>query len=481
MIRYICASDLHFGASSSLLTHVNPHSKQIDPQKPSPVLVYWVKILKELVRRNNKPNEKPKLILNGDILELALCNTNEAAMSFERFIELLYPADETPEEWLFDTQMYYLPGNHDHHLWETARETQYVNYIQSEKFKNESYLPIPWHTTTMFENTDGVPAFFLNKLLQRKSAYKSLNISTIYPNFALKTANGQKAVIFSHGHYIESIYTLMTELKTMIFPDRRRPEQIWDLEAENFAWISFFWSTMGRSGEVGKDIELIYNKMQDPKALRKLTDNLARSLAERMTRNSIAEAATFRILSLGFAHIFGRLAASERGVSDVVLDEKTQKGLQDFMEIPLNLQIRTELNGQVPPNLAFVFGHTHKPFERMITYKGYPQAVKVYNEGGWVVDTIVPQPLHGGAIVLIDENLDMASLRMYNETNFGAFLVEAKYEGEEHNPFFQKLQANFEPQDDMWTGFAQTLQREIQVRQDLLRYEIQMRSAKENA
>ncbi|WP_051203248.1 metallophosphoesterase [Hugenholtzia roseola] len=480
-IRYICVSDLHFGASSSLLTQVNPFSRQIDPLKPSPALVYWVKALKEVVQKNNQKNGnkgiKPTLILNGDILELALCNTNEAAMCFERFIELLFPAEENPQEWLFDTQMYYLPGNHDHHLWESARETQYVNYIQSEKLKNEPYLPIPWHTTTMFDNSEGVPVFFLNKLLQRREAYKSLKVSALYPNMGIKTANGQKAIIFSHGHYIESIYMLMTELKTMIFPDRRKPEQIWDIEAENFAWISFFWSTMGRSGEVGKDIELIYNKMQDPIALRKLTDNLAQSLADRLTDTMVTEFAASKILGTAFGYLFGKAASSERGFSDQILDEKTQKGLKDFIEIPLNLQIRGELSGQIPTDLTFIFGHTHKPFEQMITYGGYPQGIKVYNDGGWVVDTVKTQPLHGGAMLFIDENLDTVSLRIYNENNYEVHLAEAKYPNQPVSPLYEALQNVVNPQDDLWRGFGETLAQEIKVRQDLLEYEIKMRSA----
>ena len=42
----------------------------------------------------------------------------------------------------------------------------------------------------------------------------------------------------------------MTTLKNLIFPklETRHPK-IWDLESENFAWIDFFWSTLGRSGE----------------------------------------------------------------------------------------------------------------------------------------------------------------------------------------------------------------------------------------
>ena len=65
------------------------------------------------------------MILLGDILELALADDNVAAMVFWRFLDLAMP----PGRELFE-KIIYIPGNHDHHLWESARETQYVlNYL----------------------------------------------------------------------------------------------------------------------------------------------------------------------------------------------------------------------------------------------------------------------------------------------------------------------------------------------------------------
>ena len=34
-----------------------------------------------------------------------------------------------------------------------------------------------------------------------------------------------------------------------------------------------------------------------------------------------------------------------------------------------------------------------------------------------MVDTLDPEPTHGGAILLIDENIEAVSVRMYNETD----------------------------------------------------------------
>ncbi|MGO9175038.1 MAG: metallophosphoesterase [Desulfobaccales bacterium] len=264
-IRYVCLSDLHLGAELSLLTGLKADSTtgkpqvdakgqaQVDPLNPSLVLVELMNCLRSLIKDQSR---KPTLILLGDILELALANDNVAAMVFERFLELAMAAGGE----LFE-RMVYIPGNHDHHLWESARETQYVsNYLAHTRPQDD--LEIPWHTTNIFMDDDPnrqVPCFFLNGLVHRYDRLKNFNINTVYPNYGLR--QGQRFVIFHHGHFVESIYKLMTTLKDCIFPQQRPTEmKVWDLEAENFAWIDFFWSTLGRSGDWGKDVEIIYRQ-----------------------------------------------------------------------------------------------------------------------------------------------------------------------------------------------------------------------------
>src|SRR5205807_8784895 len=46
---------------------------------------------------------------------------------------------------------------------------------------------------------------------------------------------------------------------------------------------------------------------------------------------------------------------------------------------------------------------------------GYHRPLWIYNTGGWVVDSLKPAPLQGGAVILIDEALNVASLRVYNQ------------------------------------------------------------------
>ncbi len=121
-IRYVCLSDLHLGEEDSLLTGVDAETGMCDPlEGPVPVLDGLADRLGELI---DGQEQRPTLILMGDALELALATDNVAAMAFERFVKSTFV-----EQRLFDGILY-VPGNHDHHVWESARETQYVqNYL----------------------------------------------------------------------------------------------------------------------------------------------------------------------------------------------------------------------------------------------------------------------------------------------------------------------------------------------------------------
>ena len=92
-IRYVCLSDMHLGEEDSLLTKLTP-SHKIDPTNPSPVMTKLVECLENLILKTNDGAEKPTLVLNGDILELALAYTNEAAMVFQQFVKLAMPPDK---------------------------------------------------------------------------------------------------------------------------------------------------------------------------------------------------------------------------------------------------------------------------------------------------------------------------------------------------------------------------------------------------
>jgi hypothetical protein len=289
-------------------------------------------------------------------LEFALAEDNVAAMVFDRFVDLAFDRADP----LFDDTIVYVPGNHDHHLWETARERQYSAYVTS--VPPGQPLDPPWHVTRMFEEAAGnvLEAELLNALVRRRVG-EHLKVKIVYPNFGLTSRDGSKTVIFHHGHFVESLYRLMSLLRGGIFPRQQARSEIWDWEADNFAWIDFFWSTLGRSGSAGQDVGLVYDMLQSGPAINRVARNLGR-LADRGAprwRGFAADA----IVRLTAHFVADRVKRRERFEPTTTLSQRGQAGLQSYLVGPLLRQLQTEHPGASDGAVTFVFGHTHKPFE----------------------------------------------------------------------------------------------------------------------
>lgn len=459
-IRYVVFSDMHLGAENSILTNLAKDSVETDNTRAGAALIKLVECLREVISKN-KGTRKPTLILNGDIVELALTTTNNAAMAFERFIELVMPGNGND---LFGNEVFYMSGNHDHNLWERSRNAYYQDYL--ETLKAGEAIRDEVHCTNLF-NPERIPVRFLNALFTRYAHLQHVNVTAAYPAHGLVSDDGNKCVVVCHGHYVESMYSLMTTLRNRIFPDRGLPQTLEELEAENYSWVDFFWSTLGRSGSVGKDINLIYDKMQDPDQVKILLENIAGSFTENK-KHRLARWLDEKLLEEVLNLTVGRMASNERNEPEVVLTPDATDGLKHLMEHYILNHLREEL-GKVPADMAFVFGHTHKPFQQLINYAGYSAPVKVYNGGGWVVDTLEQQPLHGGSVVLIDENLDIATLQMYKEGK-SAVTVESL---PDHNggisDFHRQIEVMVNMQAEPWAGFAATVGSEVKLRHEDLK------------
>jgi hypothetical protein len=452
-IRYVCLSDLHFGAENSVLTQLAPGSVECDPHTVSPVLEQLVSCLGELIGRNEEPRPKPRLILCGDILELALANDNVAAMVFEHFIELIFPEVGEP---LFEDVIYFVPGNHDHHLWEAARERQYAEYVRLRPLNQD--LEIPWHTTRMLTDKDPQPvdAELLTTLVRRNPRAQAASVRAIYPNLALLSPDGKRSVVFHHGHYLEAMYRLMTTLKNIAFPERPHPETIWDVEAENFAWVDFFWSTMGRSGAAGADVGLLYASFQSQVAMDRIADNISKGVARHLPGPLPVRWLESLVVHPALRNLARKVGEMERSQPQVPLTPPVQAELQAYLDGPLRLQFMAE-RGEMPEQLTFVFGHTHKPFETFVPNGDYGH-VDVYNTGGWVVDTLRTAPLQGGAAILISEELETLALRFYNQSDnsseYRVTLAHADPAGPAHSAFFLRLQGMIDFTKPPWSVFS---------------------------
>ena len=470
-IVYVCLSDMHFGEEDSLLTNLRAGYSDIDTSEPSPVLKQLVKCLEFLISRNQR-RKKPKLILNGDILEMALCSTEEAAMAFERFIELTMKKDKE----LFDNKILYIPGNHDHHLWETAREKQYVDYIRKSKKKQ---LDTPWQVTNLFvaKGRGAVPSSFLTTLVHRR--FPKIVIEIAYPNLGLLNQDSSRCVVFHHGHFLDPLYRLMTTLRTLAFPERREPSTIWDVEAENFAWIDFFWSTLGRSGQAGEAIERIYEKMYDPKQFKRFLHDFIDNVDHKYNLPGIDLLANRVLKSMASAFVENQVKVLERKDVKEPLSSKIKDGLRWYIDGVLREQIRGELDRKVPSDVTFVFGHTHKPFSHTIEKEESFKPINAYNTGGWVVESVKPELFHGATVLLVDSALNCTHVRLYNEqvnpSSYAVTVEVSPREREQVNPLFNRISSLVDPAAEPWGTFSTLVSEETQIRRQNLERRIQAR------
>ncbi len=462
-IRYVCLSDTHFGEEDSLLTRVND-DRTVDTSAPSSVLEALAGCLRALLR-DNPPGSPVTLILNGDILELALQEVHEAILVFGHFISLVMP----PGRELFD-EIIYLPGNHDHHLWETSRETQYLNYIR-DKLKPDQPLQPPWHTTKVFMDMRGEDRLVNHTLTVAAHRFGGLapgapEILTAYPNYGvLRTGPaGARAAVFHHGHFIEAIYSAMSAAASYVLPGYQWPLDIYTLEKENFAWIDFFWSTMGRSVP---GVEQIYESTEDPRKLRALTDHLSNSIARRrpVPQRWLEGPLLKKMLR---KHVVNRLAGQQErqqvggAAAGPPLTPESRTGLESYLQRYLRTQMETEA-GLVPETLTFVFGHTHKPFEDALTV-GSLGTLPVFNSGGWIVESAEAVPVRGGAVILIDDDLNAVSLRIYNEGDYMARVEEPRRPGEEHTDLYKAVKHNLDTYQAPWIQLKQCVEEEVDKR-----------------
>ncbi len=479
--NYVCISDLHLGARYSILSSRDAlHRFNVD--QASDCLLELVEAL-----RNYIPDvfgdELPTLVLLGDLVDFDFASLTDIVRSMNVLVEALFDPDKPA---LFHKDIILVPGNHDHHFWQTEKDALFLERFQG--LKRGPAERIPYQTTDLFRQSS-LSSSLLNELPHAKK--HGLNFELRYPNWGLwqagKGSERDKQVIFHHGHYVEPLYRMVTTVN-QIMSDIDDPD-IEELERQNGGWINFFWSSLGASPAQRDNTVMLFDIMQNPAATYRYSQRLAALVSDYLSRQSgtspsntlINNLSLEKVLTGIFSATLGKGFQAERANSHKTLSQDGWEGLDWYLSKPLRQQILADAPppkmghrkgaGLVEADTTFVFGHTHKPFQDTVGVHGYRQPVKVFNSGGWVVDQPDFSPAQGGAIVFVDSDLNVASLRLFQApvngemppvTAVGSHLGERA-----DNPLLQRMQDNID--QGHWQVFQESAclamqQRAMEVR-----------------
>ncbi len=405
MLRYICISDLHAGALSSFLVdREGAQDKEPDPTSTSPVTRDFAAAMKTFVGAAiGGATDKPQLVLLGDVVDLQFSDRAHATQNALTFLSALNQTG------VFADDVLATAGNHDHALWSDARLALEAEAIPRGKdglsFRSD---------TLAFAPTEGADSRLLTALL-KEANFGSVDFR--YPNIGLQNEKSGPTVVLHHGHFVETPYRLISDIKDAFNEEKRPNISAAELSSENAGWIDFFWSTTGDAG-LGLTADRLYQDILTTEGYRnrskKWAAKIGKALSEGlpMSGNLTLQSILKVVAQVGLDVTVGNYRDTERYA---VVDSLTHEGFQgvaDYIDGPIAGQIKDEEKGDVE-DLTFIFGHTHKPFSDRVRNKSFRNAAKVYNTGGWALNGPRLDNAQGAAVALIDDDLNVALLQVF--------------------------------------------------------------------
>jgi hypothetical protein len=462
-IRYVVVSDMHAGAEFSLATPIDSTGKPGDPAVPSPTAAAFGAAVRALLRRQIPPAGCPEIVLLGDVMDLAFCGRDAAAQSYVGWLKGLIGDDPA----LFAPDMILLPGNHDHSLWTAARLSAEAASVAAG---GSAQLPL----CTPAIVGAALPAAMVTALNQRAGLTGAVHIR--YPNFAVDDARSGRCVVFHHGHFLEGTYRAMSIAHDMLTGVPRPHLTAAQLADENANWIDFGWSSFGQASNLSRDVVTLYSELSVSSEAHHLRQRLARGIAKTlgpklpMAGQSDMKSALRHGILAALDVSFGMFSDEERASIARVMSDGGIAGLHAYIDGPVAGQLQAEL-GHIPPEVTFVFGHTHKPFIDTVVPATGP-VLQVCNTGGWYLDSPRLNGREGVSLVLVDDALNVVSVRCFATPINGApCAVEvrlASHHSADGAAFAAEIEANVAADAAIWADLAQVAAQEYEVRRNLI-------------
>ncbi len=368
------------------------------------IIEAFSKALADLISQFNQES-LPKLVLNGDILGLSFSDYVHSFEIFEAFIEAC-----TIKNILCDT-IIYIPGNHDHHIWNLAKEGHFLKGLENTNLNKIEAL----HSVTPPTFTDGFSSNFLDAFAKR-IGNDSLTFKIFYPNFMVPPPEqGGPYLLFHHGHFSEKTYYFVSKFLQTIYPELPTPENLEELESQNGPFIDFAFSELGRSGKAGHFFEKLMSTLSNKELFEIRVDEMAENIAKNVDFPYLPSDWLEKQLAKTLLQNIGEKVRGERYKGSVTCSDETIQGLLHYLNTYCSETLSE--NGWSGEDVTLIWGHTHKPFQKQTTTDHFPK-LTLYNSGGWVLPRAVT-PVIGASILFVSDSNETQSLRIYNDAETG--------------------------------------------------------------
>lgn len=378
--KAIVISDMHLGKPDSYLFSESPNYSSNR------------QAVKELLLEIGPCDE---LILNGDILDLAMAGLDTAYQELKLFFKLL--SEIHPIK-----RIIFLPGNHDHHFWRSL-----VEQIEVDGRIRKGKLPPGFGTYTRkfvdrhysSENPDHEPYILFPHLWPKEEENKNkINMPEFvvkYPHHLLKISKKENHTfkshyhLITHGHFLEELFKPINYLI--------EPNGMAQLEAFNNLWLESFNYYLGHADELSKQVRVLEQQFLEggkeaKEKVKAIFDaaylNLKKSVGLKCPWTLVVKFILKRFIRLIPEEKMGRSKLRGADVTKELLDDVKDyiekyiiKGyVMDSSHEEPDIEITHKNN--IPTPFTFVFGHTHVPFQASIRIAG--ETYPVVNSGGWI-------------------------------------------------------------------------------------------------
>ena len=378
------------------------------------------------------------LVLAGDILDFSITDYQTAHTAAAVFFRKI-------KEDGIAHSIIYVPGNHDYDLWHTV---EYQINVIHQISKGKPARQFKWSVPGVIDQrssagvgglklpgtldefidprTEAEMPLYLNNITNgADGSGESTNFYFVYPNLYVVDDSG--AVLITHGHYLESYWSLPSEwILKIVEEDLKLGDayDLWELVALNLPLCQLACSGIGQAGPLTKLVQTIQREVKDREFERvdKYIDRLDKIIDRMLAYSDLSykEWITDAIMN-----------SMKDKLKDEIKKRKTTRFREEFIYNPEVLErfrtyysascvelamLNQNFNIKIPNPAKIIFGHTHRPIKwqspeapKAMNSAGAP--VWMYNTGGW----LWRKDKHGGkefcgAEVFIYENNKFSSV-----------------------------------------------------------------------